>query len=126
MPLTLTDSVPLDRAAPVARREAEARPREWRILVPLASVGQGWKVDDPSGPQGETFVDVDPSDPALSFRDAKIREVVDQLCVLLASDPHIARAFQLLRLSRAMKREYEPAQGRVIPFARAQADRPVR
>jgi len=30
---------------------------------------------------------------------------------LLAEDPYIQRAFQLLRLVRTMKREHEPAQG---------------
>lgn len=126
MPLT-PEIVPLPHRARVPRRfDPQLHPRDWRILVPLSAVGHGWRVVDPSGPRGETYVDVDPGDPQVAFRDLRLREVVDTLAELLADDPYIVQAFHLLRLARSLKRDYEPAQGRVIPLARALADQPVR
>jgi hypothetical protein len=120
------DTAPVDLRARLNRRVAEGRPRDWRILVPLSSMGHGRRVVDPAGPRGEAFVDVDPADGALAFRDERVRQLVETLDDLLSNDPYVLRAFQLLRLARTMRREYEPARGRIIPLARAHVDQPVR
>lgn len=116
------NSVPVDLLARLSRRPAEGRPRDWRILVPLTAVGHGWRVQEAA----ETFVDVDPADPTVVFREDRMRELVEALAALLTSDPYLMRAFQLLRLARTLRREYEPSPGRVIPLARAHVEQPVR
>lgn len=120
------ETVPFDLLARLNRRVPDARPRDWRILVPLSSVGHGWRVVDAAGPRGETFVDVDPDDPGVVYRDERVRQLVETLAGLLGGDPYLGRAFQLLKLARTMRREYEPARGRIIPLARAHVDQPVR